>query len=624
MTSTRKYIPAIIGLIIFWGFMHLCSLAYAQKRNTAKPQHDPFSRPAPTQPIKPRVPEANRYQEGKVFLEQADSLYTTPMAGRECQILKGNVIFRQGGMWMYCDSAYYFPATNSMDAFGNVRLEQGDTLRGWADVVYYDGNDRLAKMRTKGHTPVKLKNRDVSLTTDSLDYSVMQQLGWYNEGGRLDDKINTLTSLRGTYSPATKIAEFDDRVHLVNRKDGYTLDSEKLIYNTQSAIASISTPTTIVGTNDTIRTSSGEYNTRTDQARLDSRSLILHRDSANNVVTLEGDSLIYDKLTHTSRAFTFRDPRKDARPMVLTDTAHSVVLIGGFGYYNDSTRVSYATDYPQLKEYSRTDTLFLRADTIRTWVVAMPAPIVADSLRADTIMPDTITAEKEVYMAQAYPRARFFRPDIQGVADTIRFQQTDSMMYLLRKPVVWSDERQVSGNRIEVHFNDSTADWALLPDFGIVAEHVADEFYNQMSGKKMLATFSDGQLANLLAEGDVHTIFLPAENDSSFNKIVTTSSRYLTIDMTDLPPQEGDTTPNAAPRRGLEKLKLWPEVEGTVTPIFQVSKRAQYELPEFKWLDAIRPRRIWYVDESKIGGKAVRWEDELGDISDELEKYFEK
>lgn len=631
MLKLRKYIAYFLALIMVYGFTSICYDTYAQKKQTQKV--DPFSRPKPTKPIEPTIPSANRYQEGKVFLERADSLFTTPFEGRDCQILKGDVVFRQGGMWMYCDSAYYYPASNSMDAFGNVRLEQGDTLKGWADVVYYNGNSRMAKMRKKGSKPVKLQNRDVTLVTDSLDYSVIQQLGWYDHGGTLHDNINTLTSINGSYSPATKIAEFNNNVHLVNRKDGYVLDSEKLIYNTTTSIATISTPTTIVGANDTIRTSNGEYNARYDQATLNSRSLIIHRDSANNVVTLEGDSIIYDKLTHTSRAYSFRDPRKDAMPMVLTDTAHKAILIGGFGYYNDSTKQSYATDYPQLKEYSRADTLFLRADTIRTWIIQKniatldsltknTQPISGDTLAMQTIVVDTIFTPKEFYMAQASPRARFFRPDIQGVADTIRFEQTDSMLYMLRKPVVWSDQRQISGNSIHVHFNDSTADWALLPETGIIAEHVADEFYNQLSGKKILATLNNGELENLYVEGDARTIFLPAEEDSSFNKLVATTSRYLSMDMSSSPPQNNDS---AAPsKRELEKLKIWPEVEGAVTPIYMVKTQEQYLLPGFKWLDMIRPKRIWYVDESKLGKSSVRWEDDLGDISEELEKYFEE
>lgn len=65
------------------------------------------------------------------------------------------------------------------------------------------------------------------------------------------------------------------------------------------------------------------------------------------------------------------------------------------------------------------------------------------------------------------------------------FVESDSMMYMYRKPIVWSGERQVTGNRIDVHFNDSTADWALLPESGLMSEHVGEDFYNQLAGKKM-------------------------------------------------------------------------------------------------------------------------------------------
>ena len=43
-------------------------------------------------------------------------------------ILVGDVRFRRDSMYMYCDSAHYFQKDNSFQAFGNVRMEQGDTL----------------------------------------------------------------------------------------------------------------------------------------------------------------------------------------------------------------------------------------------------------------------------------------------------------------------------------------------------------------------------------------------------------------------------------------------------------------------------------------------------------------
>lgn len=598
----RRIVSICVGVVAACFAVNVGMKAYAQdvKRKEAKQKEETYTRPKPTRPIRPQIPGVNRYQQDKIFLEYADSLYKVESWRDtvERQILKGNVKFRQAGMWMYCDSAYYYPELNSLDAFGNVKMEQGDTLFVYADKLYYEGNERMARLKNgPSRAKVNLINRDVTLTTDSLDYSLAMELGWYEKWGTIDDKVNTLTSLYGEYSPGTKNADFYHDVVLVNNENNFTMLTDTLHYNTGTHLARIESATEIQGQNDTIVTTRGVYDTRLGNAELLSRSIIIHRDSNNNITTLEGDSIIYDKLTRISKAYMFRDPLKHSMPMVLTDTAHKTTLIGGFGIYNDSTREALATGYPLLMEYSQSDTLFLRADTIRTYIItqmvsasrrwtasgypekdgqpiikcdsssmwldnvffrllaplvetplkmltaaapkqpekpsdpvvatdsaavadtdlAMDSVMVADtdvaadsvdgptpplvpvapikemslkdamrkesamamgeSVSNDSVQKDSVPKyPKDFHIALAYHRARFFKQDLQGVADSMVFVESDSMMYMYRKPIVWSGERQVTGNRIDVHFNDSTADWALLPESGLMSEHVGEDF----------------------------------------------------------------------------------------------------------------------------------------------------
>lgn len=592
MSERRKRIPSFILLvlsaIVFAGSLSLINRANAQSQNIKQAREkESFTRPDPKKPIKPTIPDANRFQQDKVFLENADSLYRPVNESEEFQIVKGSVKFRQGGMWLFCDSAYYFPQRNSMDAFGHVEMRQGDTLFVYADKVYYDGLSRHAIL-THGpsRSNVQLKNRSVTLTTDSLDYDLAGERGWYTLGGTLEDDVNTLTSQYGEYSPATKIADFRYDVVLVNRKDGYKMFTEELRYNTATHIADINTLTRIEGATDTIVTSAGNYNTATDYAVLTSRSLITHRDSAANVTTLEGDSIIYDKATRISRAYMFRDPSKLPAPMVINDTARKVTLIGGYGEYNDSTRSAFSTEYPLLIEYSRPDTLFLRADTVLSFIEKVPV---------DTVGLET----KDFNVARAIGRARFFSQDIQGIADTLLFKEQDSILYMMKKPVVWSGERQVYGNLINVHLNDSTADWAELPESGMLAEHVAENFYNQLTGTYMMAYFSNQTLDSLDVKGNVIAKLLPQEQDSSYNKLVHAESSYLHMEM------DG---------KDVKFLKMWPEVTGNVKPLFEVKTADQF-IEGFVWLESLRPVRDWY-------GSRARWLDDLGEVSDEMDEYF--
>lgn len=666
-SATPKFITVVLALLVTAGTLLLWQSAYSQTKQRRAAREE-FRRPAPARPIKPSIPDSSRSRGDRVFLEQADSLYRPANEYEEFQIVKGSVIFRHGNMWMFCDSAWYYPEKNSLDAYGHVEMRQGDTLFVYADKLFYDGIARHAVL-TDGPSRqnVELRNRTVNLVTDSLDYDLNSEIGWYTTGGRLEDDVNTLTSEYGEYSPQTKQSKFRDNVLLVNNRDGYRLITEELDYNTDTHIAEICTPTRIEGANDTILTSQGWYDTRTDHAQLTARSTIIHRDSSMNVITLEGDSIIYDKATRVSRAYMFRDPSRLRTPMVLTDTARKMTLVGEYGEYNDSIRSALSTGYPLLMEYSRPDTLFLRADTILTfvteilsWPDSLAAPLSAASRRrlegyrslqaiADAmpvllkLLPDDIrmpgcrndiadkaVAEstdtfpfgvvdslniqpgydrlgrdsdlmvpKEYHEARAWGRARFFNKDLQGIADTLIFREVDSILNMIRKPVVWSGERQVYGNRIDVHFNDSAADWALLPESGMVAEHLEEDFYNQMSGSRLKAYFEGEEMKRLEVDGNVETIFLPQENDSSFNKLVHAESSYLTVDM------DG---------KEMKHLKMWPEVSGTVTPLFDVRKSSQY-LHGFRWLEALRPRRSWY-------GDRVKWNDELGEVPEELERYF--
>lgn len=697
LRKTPYTIIAILAVILLSGAF---SILGSYQTDSQKNIKETYTRPKPGQTAVPTIPKANRYQDDKVFLENADSLYRPGDIYEERQIVKGNVKFRQGGMWMFCDSAYYYPEKNSMDAFGHVEMRQGDTLFVYADKLYYDGQLRHATLvGGTSQQKVIMKDPQSTLTTDSLDYDVEPALGWYAVGGTLEDKVNVLTSQYGQYSPTTKIAEFRNDVVLVNNKDGYKMYTEELVYNTGISVAEIRTQTRIEGANDTILTTSGWYNTVTDNANLTSRSTILHKDSAGNVITLEGDSIIYDKIKRLSEAYMFRNPNMNPRPMILTDTARKMTLIGGYGRYNDSLQESLATYYPLLMEYSTTDTLFMRADTILTFIrmekiwpdslnknwdaatrarlrsyanfIEManslpsslmllppffpvpgyglplsdsneiseseeieiiegdsisvernPAEIlseynadllldsISETVNADTIpsgpridnlgRDSTYMIDKGFHVAKAIGKARFFRSDIQGIADTLLYHQYDSLLFMQRKPIVWSGERQVTGDTIIVHFIDSVADWAYLPSGGMVVEHVDEEFYNQLSGSFMKAYLKNNALERLEVSGNVETIFLPMDNDSTYSRIVKAEGSYLTVEM------DG---------KEMKKLKLWPEPDGTMTPIFMVNKNEDKYLRGFKWWEFLRPRREWY-------GESIKWEDELGEVPDELIEYF--
>lgn len=522
--------------------------------------------PQKNQPVfTPQIPTANRAGGNRVFLERADELRKSD--NDSFMVVVGKVEFTKGPMLMFCDSAHYYPATESMNAYGNVRMEQGDTLFVYADELDYDGRPGVetATLYADPGKKVRLINRDVMLQTDIFIYDLHLDLGYYNVGGELTDKSNRLTSLEGEYVPSTKEANFYTNVHLNSRSQTDTLDiyTDTLYYNTATHIAELYSPSSVINARGTVYTRRGVYDTDSNICTLYDRSTVVT--SQNQ--TLTADTIYYNRFAGYGEAFG---------NMELTDSAHSATVYGDYGYYNELADSSFVTGHAQIKEYSQGDTLYLHGRYIKTFIELDTTTVTVDSIinPGDSIA-KPVTAERidTCHIAVIYPRVRFFRSDMQGICDSMRFTQRDSTLRMFVSPIVWSEDRQIFGNIIELHMNDSTVDRARLPEFGFTAQHIEDVYYNQISGKEMTAYFVDNEMRHLDINGNVEIIMYPEESDSTINKIVTAESSFLAADF------KGRTA---------ERVKMWPQTTGTATPLF-MARRSSFFLPKFKWYEGVRP-----------------------------------
>lgn len=467
----------------------------------------------------------------KVYLIHSNTLSFDKAVKPDAQILNGDVCFRHDSSYMYCDSAYFFEQTNSLEAFSNVRMEQGDTLFVYGDYLFYDGNTQVAYLREN----VRMENGQVTLFTDSLNYERIPNIGYYFEGGLIVDSLNQLSSFYGQYSPETKLAVFNDSVRLENTD--FTLYSDTLHYDTQSKIATILGPSVIVSDSGTIHTSRGWYDTVNNTSLLLDQSQV---ESGEKI--LIGDSIFYNRDTGMGEVYG---------NMSLIDTAQHVMLQGEYGYYNEQTGYAFATDSARFLEYSQGDTLFLHADTLQMVTV------------------DSIYRE-----IKAYYGVRFYRTDMQGVCDSMQFNTRDSVLYMYTEPVLWNEQYQLYGDTIAIYMNDSTIEYAHVIQFAFAAQHVDSSYYNQLKGNDLKAYFEGQAVHQIDVAGNAESIFYPLEKDGAKVGMNETKSGFLTIWVKD---------------NKLDKLKIWPSPVGTMTPIPDL-KPDQKMLKDFYWFDYLRPK----------------------------------
>ncbi len=470
----------------------------------------------------------------RVDLLHADEGVADKLARPDVQVLIGNVQLLHDSMYMYCDSALIYETTNSVEAFSNVRMEQGDTLFIYGDYLFYDGMTQLAMLREN----VKMINNNTTLLTDSLNYDRIFELGYYFEGGMLMDEENVLTSDWGEYSPATKNSVFNYDVKLVNPQ--FTLTSDTLRYNTDTKIAIILGPSDIVSENNHIYSELGFYNTLTEQAELLNRSVL-----TNEGKKLTGDSLFYDRFIGYGEAFD---------NVVMNDTVNMNMLTGDYCYYDELTEFAYATERAVGIDYSQGDSLYIHGDT----------------LQLNTYYLNTDSIYRQM---RAHYKVRIYRTDVQGVCDSLVFDSRDSCLTMYVDPILWNEDQQLLGEEIKVYMNDSTIDWAHVINQALSVEMKDSIRYNQVAGKEMKAYFENGEMRRVEVIGNVLVVFYPEENDGTMIGMNTSETSLLNIYL-----QE----------RKIEKMVMSPKSNGILYPLDQ-SPPDKSKLPTFAWFDYIRP-----------------------------------
>ena len=484
---------------------------------------------AQVQPTKP-----TKTVKSKVFLLHSDVLKKSKKnPDPNAQILVGNVAFRHDSIYMYCDSACFYEKTNSLEAFDNVRMEQGDTLFLYGDYLFYDGNTQIAQVRNN----VRMENRTTTLVTDSLNYDRVANLGYFFEGGTLTDEQNELTSQWGEYSPATKMSVFNYDVHLRNPK--FVLTSDTLRYSTATKIANIVGPSNINSDENHIYSELGFYNTQLGQAELLKRSVL-----TSDGKRMTGDSLFYDRVHGVGKAF---------RDVEMVDTIHKNMLRGNYCLYNEYSQYAFATDKAVAVDFSQGDSLFMHGDTLQLF----------------TYYPQTDSLYRET---RAYHKVRMFRTDFQAVCDSLVFSSKDSCLTMYKDPILWNKNQQLLGEEVRIYFNDSTIDWAHIHMQALSVEKVDSTLYNQISGKDMKAYFQNGDMRQVDVVGSVRLIYFPMEKDSTLVGMNVSETSELSMFLVD---------------RKLKRMVMKPKANGTLYPMLELPSKIH--LDNFTWFDYIRP-----------------------------------
>jgi lipopolysaccharide export system protein LptA len=312
------------------------------------------------------------------------------------------------------------------------------------------------------------------------------------------------------------------------------------MYNTSTETSYFYGPTTIISKDNYIYCERGWYNTAKDISEFRKNAYM-----RNKRQTLAGDSIYYEQRTGLGLAY---------HNVTITDSIEHVLLQGQYGVYDQQKQYSVVTDQAMMIQVDGADSLFLHADTLRATFD---------------------TTDRKAKVLFAYHKAKFFRSNLQGMCDSLIYHFSDSTITLYNKPILWSEDKQLTADTIVIHTANRQIDSLSLHNAGFVIT-IDDSTlgrYNQVKGINIKACFTNGEISRVYVYEKSETIYYLREDNGKKIGINKATGRNVIISF------KGNE---------IASISFLEKPEGTMFPDGGLGEAERY-LRNFEWKGQHRP-----------------------------------
>ena len=499
--------------------------------------------------------ESAAQRKTKVELVQAQSIKSDVNLFNGARRLIGNVKFKQDSAIMECDSAHFYSDRNMFDAFGHVHLYKlnNKNIDVRADFLRHDGDRKIAHFRHN----VVLRDSNVTLTTDSLDYNLHTDIGYYEHRGRIVDSLTVLTSQKGYYYHHQREVYFRKNVVIDHNSAEYQMFTDTIRYGLDTKIIDFFGPTEFYNDTNYMYARYGWYNTETEKSMFKHDAIF-----RNPNQTITCDSLAFDRLSESGTAYS---------NVVATDTVQNLVVKGDYVEIHKEPELLIVTDKAQIIYVAMGDSLYLHADTLK-------------------VCRDTSGLYRTF---RAFWHVRAYKSDLQLQADSIYFSMCDSIARFYGNPIFWVQGNQITTEYMEAYIKDNHLDRFMLYRSGMIVSPHDSVHFNQIKGTQMVGYLRNNDLYKVDVFKRAQTLYFPVDQ-GSIAGVSKGESTELTLYIKD---------------RQLKRLAYRAQTKSDMYPLEDMTEN-DMRLAGFSWLEQVRPKSpadifIWHNVDSAVSGRRI-------------------
>lgn len=419
-------------------------------------------------------------EKKKIIIENSDFIDMNQTEIPGAIVFTGNVRVLHNGVKINCNKAYHFKDEEYIKAFGNVQINQGDTIFLNSRYAEYDAKIELAYATGE----VSMRSPESTLVTDTVYFDKKNQQAFYNSFGTIHNKENTLKSKSGRYYVDQKKYKFSTAVTVTNPKS--TIKTNHLDFYENSGHAYVFGPSTITSKENVIYTENGFYDTTNDVGKLTKNSKITYD---NKIIV--GDDLYYDRKKNYS---------KGINNVKITDTINKVIATGHFAelYRNIETKKDsmILTKKALVKTLVEKDTMFMHGKKI------------------------IVSGPKENRIIRAFNNVRFYKSDMSGKCDSLHSSTKNELTQLIGKPILWNNDNQMTGDVMHLIGNNKTEQLDSLKvlnnSFIIQKDSLSLNGYNQIKGQNLYGKFVDQKLKEIDVIKNAESIYYIYNDKNEF------------------------------------------------------------------------------------------------------------